>query len=142
MASRCSRHLSGHHGSAGVTVFHTGRGGAGGGGGGVSATTASTGAGAGEADGAPADVVAKEEVSAWGVESTGRFAIGRYGTIVMPGGGGGSVMLPPSATAPTFALVCFTLAETKRKNALNASGDMSCIWITISVTCLSTSTSA
>lgn len=126
MASRWARHSSGHQGAAGTTVFHVGRdgaGGSGGAGGGVTAACSSP-------------------VLLWGVDSTDTGVIAPYGTIVMPGGGGGSVMLPPSATAPTLALVCFTLADTNRKNALKASGDMSCIWITISVTCLSTSTSA
>ena len=68
--------------------------------------------------------------------------IGDYGTMVMPGGGGGNVIPWPSATAPTLALVCFTDADTKRKKALKASGVMSCIWMTSSVTCLSTDTSA
>ena len=57
----------------------------------------------------------------------------RQGMIVMPGGGGGKVIAPPSPTEPTFALVVFTLADTNLKNARNASGDMSRIWITVSV---------
>ena len=51
----------------------------------------------------------------------------------MPGGGGGSVIAPPSPTEPTLALVVFTLADTNLKKARKASGDMSRIWITVSV---------
>ena len=66
----------------------------------------------------------------------------RQGMIVMPGGGGGSVIAPPSPTEPTLALVVFTLADTNLKNARNASGDMSRIWITVSVVSRSATRSA
>ena len=60
--------------------------------------------------------------------------------IVIVGGGGGRAtpLAAAPGAVPTFWLVCVTDALTHLKNWLNASGLMSFITNTVSVTCLST----